>query len=119
MKIPNSKLSLLKWSVLIVIGALVPVFVKNDYYLTVMCQVLVNIVAAIGLNFICGLTGQPMLGMAGVMALGAYVSGILTTTFNMNPWLALVFSMLMGVLLDRSLAGQACVYAGYTLRLQQ
>lgn len=28
MKIPNSKLSLLKWSVLIVIGALVPVFVK-------------------------------------------------------------------------------------------
>ena len=47
MKIPNSKLSLLKWSVLIVIGALVPVFVKNDYYLTVMCQVLVNIVAAI------------------------------------------------------------------------
>ena len=91
MKIPNSKLSLLKWSVLIVIGALVPMFVKNDYYLTVMCQVLVNIVAAIGLNFICGLTGQPMLGMAGVMALGAYVSGILTTTFNMNPWLALVF----------------------------
>ena len=117
MKIPNSTLSLLKWSVLIVIGALVPMFVKNDYYLTVMCQVLVNIVAAIGLNFICGLTGQPMLGMAGVMALGAYVSGILTTTFNMNPWLALVFSMLMGVLLGQILGWPSLRIRGIYLAL--
>ena len=38
-----------------------------------------------GLNFITGLTGQPMMGMAGVFALGSYTSAILTTKLGRSP----------------------------------
>ena len=74
-----------KWSILIAIAMVLPMLISSDYYLIVFCQVLLNIVAVIGLNFISGLTGQTMLGMAGVVALGAYISGILST-LHLTLW---------------------------------
>ncbi|NLK00397.1 MAG: branched-chain amino acid ABC transporter permease, partial [Clostridia bacterium] len=38
----------------------------------------INIILAVSLNLIVGFTGQLALGHAGFMAVGAYVSGILT-----------------------------------------
>ena len=52
----------------LVIGAFLPIFIKNDYYMMVLNRVLINIIVVLGLNFITGLTGQMNLGTAGIFA---------------------------------------------------
>lgn len=64
----------------LVIGAFLPIFIKNDYYMMVLNCVLINIIVVLGLNFITGLTGQMNLGTAGIFALGAYSSALLPDT---------------------------------------
>ena len=61
----------------------------NTYVQSVMNMVLYNIVIVLGLNFITGLTGQMNLASAGMVALGAYTYGILTTSYGWQPWVAL------------------------------
>ena len=56
-------------------------------------------IAVVGLNFITGMTGQPMLGMAGVFALGGYTSGLLTTKLGFTPWTAIPFVLLAGLII--------------------
>ena len=50
----------------------------------------VNIIMAVSLNLINGYTGQFSLGHAGFMAVGAYVSAVLTTNFHVPFFLALM-----------------------------
>ena len=72
----------------LVIGAFLPIFIKNDYYMMVLNRVLINIIVVLGLNFITGLTGQMNLGTAGIFALGAYSSALFTRYTNLTPWRA-------------------------------
>ena len=55
----------------------------NDYVVRILLLVGVNIILAVSLNLINGITGQFSLGHAGFMAIGAYVSGIIT--FYLGP----------------------------------
>lgn len=106
-----------KWSILIAIAMVLPMLISSDYYLIVFCQVLLNIVAVIGLNFISGLTGQTMLGMAGVVALGAYISGILSTAARLSPWLSLLGAIIMGILIGQILGWPSLRVKGIYLAL--
>jgi len=54
----------------------------------------INIILSVSLNLINGYTGQFSLGHAGFMAIGAYVSAILTTNFHMTFLLALIVGAL-------------------------
>ena len=60
-----------------VIAALLPQMIRNEYYMTIACQILIYLIAVCGLNFITGLTGQMNLGTAGMFAMGAYVGSAL------------------------------------------
>lgn len=73
-------------------------FCDSNYLFNLLCQIMCYYIAVTGLNFITGMTGQPMLGMAGVFALGGYTSGLLTTRLGISPWLALPFVLLMGLI---------------------
>ncbi len=53
----------------------------DAYFLDVALGAGINIVLAVSLNLINGFTGQFSLGHAGFMAVGAYTSAMLTTTF--------------------------------------
>ena len=55
----------------------------NDYVVRILLLVGVNIILAVSLNLINGITGQFSLGHAGFMAIGAYVSGVIT--FYVGP----------------------------------
>ena len=55
----------------------------NDYVVRILLLVGVNIILAVSLNLINGITGQFSLGHAGFMAIGAYVSGVVT--FYLGP----------------------------------
>jgi branched-chain amino acid transport system permease protein len=67
-----------------------PVFTQNPYYLNVANIIGLNTIVVVGLNLLIGYAGQISLGHAAFYGLGAYISGILTVTYNVSPWIALV-----------------------------
>lgn len=52
-------------------------------------------IVAIGLGLLMGYAGQISLGQAAFYGVGAYVTAILTTTFELSPWVGLIFSILI------------------------
>lgn len=56
----------------------------TDYIERIIIGIAINIILALGLNFFSGLTGLFSLGHVGFMALGAYVSSILTLPLQMK-----------------------------------
>ena len=82
-----------------VIAALLPQMIRNEYYMTIACQILIYLIAVCGLNFITGLTGQMNLGTAGMFAMGAYVSGLLNVKLGVSPWLGLVAALCVALML--------------------
>ena len=81
--------------VLLVVGLLfsfaIPQFgLLNQYVVLIMIYVGINIILSTSLNLINGYMGEFSVGHAGFMAVGAYVSAILTTKVipaNLAPWL--------------------------------
>ncbi|MEI6208077.1 MAG: branched-chain amino acid ABC transporter permease [Desulfuromonadales bacterium] len=66
-----------------------PQLFHGGYLMNVLVFVGINTMLAIGLNLLLGYAGQISLGHAGFFGLGAYLSGILTSTCGWNPWLAM------------------------------
>ncbi|MCK6548912.1 branched-chain amino acid ABC transporter permease [Myxococcota bacterium] len=58
-----------------VLALMQAVFATNDYLVYVGSLVAVNIILAVSLNIVNGMTGQFSIGHAGFMAVGAYLSG--------------------------------------------
>lgn len=52
-------------------------FLVSPYWLTIVNQVGIAVIGAIGLNILVGFTGQISLGQGGFLAVGAYTSGLL------------------------------------------
>jgi branched-chain amino acid transport system permease protein len=76
--------------VMAVVIGLLAAFVHNDYYLRIVFMMGVYYLCAAGMNVLVGYAGQKSLGQAGLFAAGAYTAALLTTSLNVNPWLALV-----------------------------
>jgi branched-chain amino acid transport system permease protein len=66
-----------------------PQLFEGGYLMNVLVFVGINTMLAIALNLLLGYAGQISLGHAGFFGLGAYLSGILTTTCSVNPWVAM------------------------------
>ncbi len=79
--------------VLVVAFVVVPI-IADDYWLkAILIPFLVYALAAVGLNILTGYAGQVSLGTGGFMAVGAYMSYKLTTTFpELNIIVVFVFS---------------------------
>jgi branched-chain amino acid transport system permease protein len=63
--------------------------IDNDYYLRMLFMMGVYYLCAAGMNVLVGYAGQKSLGQAGLFAAGAYTAALLTTSLDINPWLAL------------------------------
>jgi len=70
-----------------------PLLVPNPYYLNVANIIGLNTMIAVGLNLLIGYAGQISLGHAAFYGLGAYLSGVLTVTYNVSPWLGIVIAL--------------------------
>jgi branched-chain amino acid transport system permease protein len=70
----------------------VPFFINDYWEKSVLVPVLVWSLAALGLNILVGYCGQVSLGTGGFMAVGAYCSYKLTTTF---PELSIIFVIIL------------------------
>lgn len=108
----------LVWSVVAILGfvgiqaAILTGWITRYYEMTLML-ILINIMLAVGLNLIVGISGQLSLGHAGFMALGAYTTGIIT---KMMPHFG---GFVLGILLGVVLSGFVAYTVGIpTLRLK-
>ena len=63
--------------------------VDNDYYLRIVFMACVYYLCAAGVNVLVGYAGQKSLGQAGLFAAGAYTAALLTSRWQIDPWLAL------------------------------
>ena len=61
------------------VAILLPLVVRNEYYLQILTQGYVLAISACGLNVIVGLAGQLSLAHAGFFGIGAYAVALLAT----------------------------------------
>lgn len=89
------KRELLKFLLFAVLIIVAPLVFKGGYLMNVLVFVGINTMLAVALNLLLGYAGQISLGHAGFFGIGAYLSGILTTTYSWNPWLAMPLAALV------------------------
>ena len=75
--------------------AIIPLFVQSHYYLSIFIIIGLHTIIAVGLSLLMGYAGQVSLGHAAFYGMGAYTSAILSTTYGINPWLALLAAALL------------------------
>ncbi len=85
---------------LIALVFIVPIFIRNDYYLYILVLCAINIILTSSLRTIAT-TGQVSIGHAGFKCIGAYVSAILAMRLGLSPYV----SMLAGGLAAMVVAG--------------
>jgi branched-chain amino acid transport system permease protein len=71
---------------------LVPFFLKGNYFLNVLVFVGINTMLAVGLNLLLGYAGQISLGHAAFFGMGAYISGIVTSRFPVDPFMIIILA---------------------------
>ncbi len=71
-----------------------PLLLRGNYLLNVFVFIGINTMLAVALNLLLGFAGQISLGHAAFFGLGAYISGILTTRYAFDPWMAMVAAAL-------------------------
>lgn len=82
----------------IVIQVLITTSVLNQFYSNTLIFIMINIMLASSLHLIIGITGQFSIGHAGFLALGAYMSAIITMKLNLPFVLALFVGGLVAAL---------------------
>jgi branched-chain amino acid transport system permease protein len=86
-----------KWTYF-VIAALIAflVLIPFDWFLgqytSIMIFVGISTMVTVGLCLLMGYTGQISLGQAAFYGLGAYFSAVLSKTYSLNPWLAMLIA---------------------------
>jgi len=80
---------------LVIVAVVAAPFVVAPYWLTVLNQIGIAVIGAIGLNILIGFTGQISLGQGGFLAVGAYTAGLLTAKSGVPFPLDLVAAVLV------------------------
>lgn len=70
-----------------------PFFLSNEYYVSVLIIACINAIIAAGLNLLLGYAGQISLGHAAFYGLGAYATAVATATFGLPMELGLVIAV--------------------------
>ncbi len=65
-------------------------WVLNPYYTSIAIFIGIHTIVTVGLCLLMGYTGQVSLGQAAFYGLGAYVSAVLSKTYGISPWLAML-----------------------------
>lgn len=69
-----------------------PLFITNRYYLSVLAFTATRLMIVLGLNLLMGQAGQISIGHAAFVGLGAYGSAVLTTRYQLDPWVAMALA---------------------------
>jgi len=113
------RIRILIWVAAAAAAALIlSLFLDSNYYWRLIDQCIINAIIAIGLNLICGYTGQMHFGPTAMTALGAYCAAILATTLGLSMWVGLLgaigINILAGLLLGYPCMKIKGIYLGLT-----
>lgn len=85
-------------------GAALAGFVLDAYWLGVLCQALMMGLAAVALDVLVGWSGMPSLGTAAFFGVAGYTVAVMTTRWDIDPWLGALAGVALGLLLASSFA---------------
>ena len=85
----------------------------DDYYEITLAGIMINIILAVSLNLIIGITGQFSLGHAGFMCIGGYAAGIILK--SLPNYYGLLLALVAGIVVS---AIVSLIIAAPTLRLR-
>jgi branched-chain amino acid transport system permease protein len=91
----TSRWSYLAIAALLALLILVPFNWFLGQYTTLMIFIGIYTIVTVGLCLLMGYTGQVSLGQAAFFGMGAYISAILSKTYDVNPWLAMLIAAVM------------------------
>jgi branched-chain amino acid transport system permease protein len=78
--------------------ALIQTGILNAFYSNMLILMIINIILAVSLHLVIGITGQFSIGHAGFLAVGAYVSAIITMKFELPFVLAIIIGGIVAAL---------------------
>ena len=87
------------WLVILILLMIILPFIMNRYQLSILNEMGIATIGALGLNLLIGYTGQISLGHGAFVAIGAYTSGLLTGKLGIPFIISLPLSGLMAALL--------------------
>jgi branched-chain amino acid transport system permease protein len=98
---------ILSWLLLMILGfylinTLIMVGIIDNFIENMLVMIGINIILATGLNLIIGFSGQFSLGHAGFMAIGAYVTAIITQSWANEA--GFIVSMIIGIVISGIIA---------------
>ncbi len=99
----------------VVVVVLMGAVVENTYTLQVMTFIGINTLLALGLNMLMGYAGQVSLGHGAFYGLGAYATAVLSGTYGLSPWLALVCAVALAVAVAWVVGRPTLKLSGYYL----
>ena len=104
--------------IIALVALILPVIYPDNYYLTVVgVFAAFHIILVVGLNLLMGYCGQISLGHAAFFGLGAYTSGILTTKYGFNPWLAMLCGLVLVFIIANLIARPILKLQGHYLAM--
>jgi branched-chain amino acid transport system permease protein len=80
----SGKSKILGWSAALIVLLLLPLFL-GKYSVFLLCMLAIYALVSLGLNLLMGYTGQIAAGHAGFLAIGAYVTAIVTANLEWLP----------------------------------
>ncbi len=86
-------------AILIICLGVFPLFVRSDYYLSIMIFFGINAIIVMGLSLLMGYAGQISLGHAAFFGIGAYCSGVLTVKFGFSIVTAFFFGIFLSAVM--------------------
>ncbi|MBI5602466.1 MAG: branched-chain amino acid ABC transporter permease [Deltaproteobacteria bacterium] len=76
---------------------LIPLFIRGDYYLSVLVFMGINSLVVMGLSLLMGYAGQISLGHAAFYGIGAYCTGVLAAKYGLSIYLAFLSGIFLSI----------------------
>lgn len=95
----------------------IPFLISSNYIFSILTMVGFYALVCIGLTTLTGYAGQISLGHAAFYGIGAYTSAILTGTYGLNPWLAIIIGALISAIIALIVGIPTFKLNGYYLAL--
>ena len=93
---------------------ILPLLLTDEYYRSLLVITGIYAIVAIGLSLVVGYSGQISIGQAAFWGIGAYISAILTTKYELSPFIGLmaatIIPCIVAFILARAIAGLSGYY---------
>nr|WP_106781548.1 branched-chain amino acid ABC transporter permease [Lysinibacillus timonensis] len=94
-----------------------PLVTSSNYIFSILTMIGFYALVCIGLTTLTGYAGQISLGHAAFYGIGAYTSAVLTGTYGLNPWLAILVGALISAIVALIVGIPTFKLKGYYLAL--